>query len=70
MTKETKPKHHGLTAGKRVRENSTGHTGVVLRMRATLRGEYADIRLTKSDSGEAFKPPREKSVRPSALTKF
>lgn len=70
MTEEVKPKHHGLGPNKRIREKSTGHTGVVVRMRPTLRGEYADIKLTKSDSGEVFKPPREKSVRPSALVKF
>lgn len=68
-TKETKP--HGLKAGSRVRELSTAHTGKVIGMRQTLRGEYADIALTVSGAdGSKFKPAREKSVRPSTLVKF
>lgn len=65
---EVKP--HGLKPGSRVREKATGHTGKMIGLRATLRGEYADIELTKDDGGVYFKPARKKSVRPSALVKF
>lgn len=66
-TKQTKS--HGLKEGSRVRAPS-GYTGKVVRIRQTLRGEYADISLTKDALGAAVKPPHEASVRPSTLVKF